>query len=367
MEEIKVEIKTKDVTYPVFIGSSIIAKIPNFIRDNHGGYKAVIITDNTVNELHKNKILSVLKILNPFIVSIAAGESSKSRKVKEEIEDKLLDKGFGRDTVVIALGGGVIGDLAGFVASTYNRGIPYVQIPTTLLSMVDSSIGGKTSVNTKHGKNLIGTFYQPCAVFADLDFLDTLPNDEFLSGLVETIKISIIKDKGLFNFLKKNHSKILNKDKDTLLYVVKQSVELKRRIAEADEKETGLRQILNFGHTFGHALETYSDFKIKHGFCVSQGIAVESKISVLMGHLNADEEKEIISLLGSYGLPTEIENKIDIDKLLEIMRIDKKNKSQVPRFVSVDRIGSVISKENKFSFEVEGEVIRKSIDLCKND
>ena len=201
MEKIKVKIKVKEKNYDVFIGNNILSEMKDFISQNHNGKRVVVITDNIVNKLHANKLAKTLKILNPFFISVQAGEVSKSRRTKEKIEDKLFDNKFGKDTVIIAFGGGVIGDLASFVASTFNRGIPIIHVPTTILAMADSSIGGKTSVNAKHGKNLIGTVYQPAAVFTDMDFLGTLSIEEFRNGLAEIIKMSIIKDKNLFGLL----------------------------------------------------------------------------------------------------------------------------------------------------------------------
>ena len=209
MEQIDVKIKEKIREYPIIIGNTLLPAAKDFLEKSHHGKKIVIITDSNVKELCKEKISEAFKGLNPALVFIPAGEISKSRQMKEKIEDSLLEKKFGRDTVIIAIGGGVVGDLAGFIASTYNRGIPIVHIPTTLLAMVDSSIGGKTSVDTAHGKNLIGAIYQPDAVFADLDFLDTLPKEEFLNGLAEIIKIAAASDKELFDFIKANVSNII--------------------------------------------------------------------------------------------------------------------------------------------------------------
>ncbi len=367
MEQIKIEIQNKNKEYNVFVGTSITKLIEKFIKENHKDKKIVIITDDDIKNICKNSIVNSLKPLNPYLISVPAGESSKSRETKAKIEDILLEKRYGRDTVMIAFGGGVIGDLVGFVASTFNRGVPLLHVPTTLLSMVDSSIGGKTGINTKHGKNLIGTTYQPDAVFADLNFLDTLPKEELLNGLVEIIKIAITSDKALFSFIEKNSKNILKKEKNTLLHIIKRSIELKKDVIEKDVLESGLRQLLNFGHTFGHAFEAYSRYKIKHGYCISLGIVVEAKIAALLGNLKTKEEKRIISLLEKFGLPTKIKKDIDANKIIRIMEIDKKTRNLKPRVVILKELGRIKIDNANFSFEVDKNTIKKSIELCKND
>src|SRR3989338_6670588 len=293
MEKIAVKIKEREKSYEVLVGSSISASIAEIIKKRHKNRKIVVVTDDNLKKLCQKTILNALKPIEPLLISVPAGESSKSREMKEKIEDKLLEKKYGRDTVIIAFGGGVIGDFAGFSASTFYRGVPLIHVPTTLLAMVDSSIGGKTAINTKHGKNLIGTTYQPDAVFADLDFLDTLSNEELVNGMAEIIKIASTSDSSLFKFIEKNNKKIQNRNKSVLIHIIKRAIELKKNIVEKDEKESGLRQTLNFGHTFGHAFENYHNYKKKHGHCISIGLAIESKIANLIGKLGNDEVKRI--------------------------------------------------------------------------
>ncbi len=367
MEKIKVIIREDGKNYSIFVGSEALQELWEFIQVNHPGKKIVVVTDDTVNRLHKDKIVNSIGKLNPFFTSIPAGESSKSRKRKEEIEDMLLENNFGRDSVIVAFGGGVIGDLAGFVAATFNRGIPLIQVPTTLLAMVDSSIGGKTSVNTQHGKNLIGAFHHPEAVFLDLSFLDTLPDDEFKNGLAEIIKAAISLDNNLFDFLENNCKKILSRDKEALLRIIKRSIELKRKIVEKDPKESGLRQVLNFGHTFGHALESYYKYKIRHGYAISQGMIVESKISEMSNNLNENEEKRIRNIIKSFGFPLLVNMDVNTSKIIELMKSDKKSRNNKPRFVLIDRIGKVKLDKNNCSFEVDAKTIEKAIEECKNE
>lgn len=366
MKNIKVEIEDKKICN-ILLGSSVLTELPGYIKNNHGTKKIVVITDDNIQKLYGEGIIKLLKEFSPYIVSVQPGEASKSRETKQKIEDDLLDRKYSRDTLIIALGGGVIGDLAGFIASTFERGIPVVQVPTTLLAMADSSIGGKTGINTRHGKNLIGTIYQPDAVFADLNFLDNLPEDEFLNGLAEIIKTAVVLDADLLEFIEKNCEKIMAKEEEILSLAIKRSIELKKDTVEKDEKEQGLRQALNFGHTIGHSVEAYSGFNLKHGFCVSIGMAVESKVAFLLGELNEKEEKRIISILNKFSLPVKINKEFENKKLLDFMVSDKKSRNQKPRFVILKYIGKIKQKNDDFSFEVDDETIKKAIDACKND
>ncbi len=367
MYTINAKIKSKDKEYPIFVGSNVLGKLADFVKQNHAGKKVAVIIGENANRLHKDKINNALKELNPLFITVPSGESSKSMEMKEKIEDKLLNNKFGRDSLIIAIGGGVIGDLSGFVASTFNRGIPIIHVPTTLLAMVDSSIGGKTAINTKHGKNLIGTTYQPNAVFADMDFLQTLPDEEFRNGLAEVIKMSVIIDKNLFETLEKNHKKILARDKDALQEIIKRNVELKKEVVEQDAEESGLRQILNFGHTFGHALEAFYNYKIKHGYAVSQGIIVESKISATVNNLKKHEEEKIRNMIKIFGFPLLVNPDVNTSKIIELMKSDKKSRGNKPRFVLIDKIGKAKSKGNNFSFEIDKDIIENAIERCKDE
>ena len=226
MEKLEINAESRERKYPIFIGKSALDNLAGFVRGRFNDSRVAVIADKKVLSLQKSRIENSLEDIDALLIPVVGSESSKSREMKEKIEDLLLDNKFGRDTLIIAIGGGVIGDLSGFVASTFNRGVPFIQIPTTLLAMADASIGGKTSVNTKHGKNLIGAFHQPAAVFADMDFISSLPDEEFLSGLAEIIKIAVAADKSLFDFLKQNSAKILYKDEQALTHILTRSIEL---------------------------------------------------------------------------------------------------------------------------------------------
>jgi 3-dehydroquinate synthase len=367
MEQIKVVIGREKKEYSVLVGTSILPELLKFIQSKHNDKKVVIITEDNVKKLYGDKLMGILKHVKPYMISVPSGEESKSRKIKQEIEDKLLENRYGRDTVIVAFGGGVIGDLAGFVAATFNRGIPVIQVPTTLLAMVDSSIGGKTGIDTKYGKNLIGAIWQPDAVFADLGFFGTLPTEDFLNGLAEVIKMAIILDKELFLFIEENYKKILKKEKDALLRIIRRSIELKRDVVEKDESEEGLRQILNFGHTIGHGLEAYYRYRKKHGQCVSVGMAVESQISELAGSLSEYNKRRVVSLLECVGLPAKVDKNIKVARLADFMRRDKKVRKQKIKCVLLSGIGKVKKEKSGFSHEIGEDIIGKAIELCKDD
>ncbi len=252
----------------------------------------------SVNSTGKSFLASLKDVgLNVDLIEFPAGEASKNINTCLDIAEKLLERGADRETCLIALGGGVVGDMVGFIASVFMRSIPYIQIPTTLVAQVDSSIGGKTAVDLPCGKNLLGTFYQPGAVFADLSFLDTLPEKEFNNGLAEIIKYGVIEDEKMFRALEDNMEAVKQKDAVLLLKLVENCCRIKKSIVEIDEKEQGLRRILNFGHTLGHALEALSKYKITHGEGVALGMIAAARISEKMGYLESEETKRIEGLI----------------------------------------------------------------------
>jgi 3-dehydroquinate synthase len=341
-------------------GESLLDKAAAFAQKQNK--RLAVITDSNIDKLYGQKIKTAFS--DPFTIVIPAGEKSKTRKGKEKIENALLENHFGKDTVMIAIGGGVTTDLAGFVASTFCRGIPYINMPTSLLGMCDASIGGKTGANTQHGKNIIGTIWQPLAVFADIDFLNTLPKKEFTSGLAEVVKISLASDRQLFEFIEENHKKILGHDKDILLYMVTKGIRLKKEVVEKDPDERGLRQILNLGHTIGHGIESASGFRIRHGYCVSIGIVVEAKISVMLGILDKAEGERINSLLSKLGLPVTLPEVSD-GLILERIVSDKKTKGFKPHFVLLEKIGKVKSSDGNYSYPVDDKIIIDAMRQCR--
>ena len=300
MTEIKVKlVKNIDDSYDIVIGKGIINELVSKIQNSVKSGQCLIITDTNVAKYHLETVKSILisagyKIL---VYVFEAGERSKSRVVKEQIEDFMLENNVDRSSFILALGGGVTGDLAGFVAATYCRGIPFVQVPTTLLSQVDSSVGGKVAVDTPHAKNMIGAFYQPKLVFIDTETLQTMPNDLRLNGIGEIVKHGIIRDLSLFEFIEANVERIKNYDADIMTDIVARNCNIKRSVVETDEKESGLRKILNFGHTLGHAIEALSDYKIMHDECVLIGMYYETLCAVKKDFLDQKDAERIISVL----------------------------------------------------------------------
>ena len=355
--------RNEDLSYTIYIGKDILDSLIEEINLLSPS-SLVVVTDKVVESLHLGYLKRYLDSV-PFkyyVISIPPGEKYKNRKTKEMIENEMLRLKVDRKATIIAFGGGVIGDVAGFVASTYHRGINYIQLPTTLLSMVDSSIGGKVAVDTVYGKNTIGAFYQPKAVVMNLSFLSTLPDDHFKNGLVEVLKHSLIKDKGFYEFLKKNFDLIITRNYEVLEKMIEWSCRIKKEIVENDEKESGLRKILNFGHTVGHAIETVSNYKILHGFAVSVGMVVESLISVKLGFLSKESYNDIVDLLRIFSLPItfrDIKLKPSYDlfsKIVEYMRGDKKSilgeiKISLPTEIGKMVDSFVVSVEPKIIFE----------------
>jgi len=302
----------------------------------------------------------------PYIlITIPAGEKSKNRKNKELIEDMMFESNMARDSAIIALGGGVVGDIAGFVASTYNRGIPYVQYPSSLVACVDSSIGGKTAIDTKHGKNLIGSFYQPWKVYIDLNTLTTLKKQEIKEGMAEIIKYGIIYDSDFFGYISDHINEIFNYDMDVLKKIIKRSCEIKGFVVENDEKESNLRKILNFGHTVGHAVEQLSNYSITHGNAISIGMVIEAKIAAKSHILNNESVKMIYEIFRRAGLPTELKSNIDRSKIIETMKLDKKARKGNIEFALPEKIGEMYKDNESYGIKIEENIIRDVIDSSK--
>lgn len=365
MTKITVKIHHDSAQYPILIKDTIYNDLKDFVNDGYRDRDIVIITDDNIYRLFGDSILKVLNDRNPHIRSIQPGERSKSRETKAQIEDEMLGKEFGRDTLIIAFGGGVVGDLGGFVASTYKRGVPVIQMPTSLLAMVDSAVGGKTAVNTIYGKNLIGSFWQPEAVFVGMEFLKRLPEKEFLNGLAEAVKMAIVFDEEFFRFFEKNSNRIMNRENEALTHIVKKCISLKKDVVEKDEKEAGLRQCLNFGHTIGHAIESIAGYNERHGFCVSMGMAAEAQLAAITGELDWEDADRISKLLHKMRLPNTINEKYEKQLMYKKMKSDKKAVHQIPMFVTLQGIGKIKKEEKKYSFGYDKSTVLKAISLVK--
>lgn len=342
MKTLKVHLDKKaQSSHEIRIGRNILDRMVLLLAKNHKASRYGIITDHHVNRLYGKALLEAMSGagLNTFLLEIPAGESSKTIATAMDLAGRLLEAGADRGTLLIALGGGVVGDLTGFVASVYMRSVPYVQIPTTLVGQVDSAIGGKTAVDLPQGKNLLGTFYQPRAVFADLRFLDTLPEREFANGLAEIIKYGIIDDEKLFLRLEEEMEAVKRRDPERLLALVETCCRIKKAIVEMDEREQGLRRILNFGHTLGHALETASGYALSHGEGVALGMIAAARLSVRMKYLPESEEKRVEKVIAGAGLPVRIDPSLDTKAVMDGLKMDKKKRNNVVHFVLIRKIG----------------------------
>ncbi len=338
----QIEVGLGERSYPIWIGQHILADLGSALDKVEFPSKVALVTNPTVGDLYCEKIVASLVAggRQVSVIRLPDGEEYKNINTLENIYDVLIDRRFDRYCGLIALGGGVIGDMAGFAAATFLRGIPFVQVPTTLLAQVDSSVGGKTGVNHPQGKNLIGAFYQPKHVHIDVAALTTLPQREFSAGIAEVVKYGIIRDPVFFNWLEENRAALVAQSAEALIHAVMISCQIKANVVENDEKEQGLRAILNFGHTFGHAVETLSGYGvIKHGEAVSIGMVVAAQIAYRMGHCTSAEVDRIRELLSYFDLPVAPPD-FTVSEYLEVMQRDKKVKDGAVRFVLNHGIGS---------------------------
>jgi 3-dehydroquinate synthase len=338
MQSVKVELGAN--SYEIRVGSGLLVQAGPWLKEMGFSGRAVVITDTTVKSIYADKLGRGLAGagFEVIVLEVPAGEEEKTLKSAGRLYDELNGIYAERTTPILALGGGVTGDLAGFVAATYMRGVPYIQVPTTLLAMVDSSIGGKTAVDHGRLKNVVGAFYQPRMVVADIDTLKTLPEVELANGMAEVIKHAAITDRYFFDFLEANIKKVKELDPAVLEKIVVLSAGIKAAVVAKDEKEAGLRAILNYGHTVGHAVEALSGFRLKHGQAVAIGMVAEARIASLMGKLARNDAARLEKIIQESGLPTQIPA-LDKKKLLQAMGHDKKVKKGRLTFVLLKSIG----------------------------
>jgi 3-dehydroquinate synthase len=313
-------------SYPILIKSGCFHEIGGDLQAKKIGNRFGVIVDEQVSALYGNAFMEMLSSAGIVAerITFPNGEASKTLQTIGNLAGQLARLGFDRKDALIGFGGGVTGDLTGFLASAYMRGIPFVQVPTTLLAQVDSSVGGKTGVDIPEGKNLVGAFYQPQAVYIDISLLKTLPQEELLGGLAEVIKYGVIRDARFFQFLCDNRQKILHLDEEVIARTVHTCCRIKAEIVSLDEREGGLRRILNYGHTIGHAVEGASDFSIIHGLAVSIGMAAAAKLAVLAGLLAPETAEKIRGTLVAFGLPVEIPKHLDRSRIKAYLLSDKK-------------------------------------------
>ena len=340
----RIRVALADRSYDIVIQDGLLDRVGEHLIPFGMGPAALVVTNPVVKHYYGPRLLRSLKAagFNATVLSLPDGERVKSLKWASTILDELVRRRCERTTWLLALGGGVIGDLAGFAASAYLRGIPFVQVPTTLVAQVDSSIGGKTGVNHPHGKNLIGTFYQPKLVLIDPRVLGTLPAREYRAGLAEVVKYGVIQDAAFFEFLERDMDRVLGLDPVAVHRVIRTSCAIKAQVVSADEREGDRRRILNFGHTVGHALETVTRYRrYKHGEAVAIGMVAAARLAVRLGLADAEVETRILRLITGAGLPAELPA-CPASALLRAMRQDKKVKNRQIHFVLPNRIGCVV-------------------------
>jgi 3-dehydroquinate synthase len=350
--------KGADESYDVRIGRGLGPRMTVALRKSRLGQRYVIITDSHLERQGESLQAAFRRRgLTCDFISFPAGEGSKSRRVRDEIEDGIIRLGAGRDTALVALGGGVVGDLVGFVAATFKRGVPYVQVPTTLIGMVDSSIGGKTGINHPAGKNLIGAFHQPSAVYIDVDYLKTLPDRHYASGLAEVIKCGVIADRALFASLETHLDRILRREPDLLSRVIEACCLIKAKVVMEDPRESSRRKILNYGHTIGHAIETLSGFRLAHGEAVAIGMVAEARVAARLGMLSAAASARIARLCDATGLPTAVPPAFTPAAILQVARHDKKNRQGRIAYALPTRIGAMASEGGDYAVPVNDTLV----------
>ncbi|NTU42480.1 MAG: 3-dehydroquinate synthase [Nitrospirales bacterium] len=339
----KVRVELGERSYDIVIDRGILPSLGERLREFRFT-KVAVISNPTVFGLYGAQVMDSLEKagFQPFPVLIPDGEGYKDYFWSYHILTELLKNGLDRKSCLIALGGGVIGDITGFAASIYMRGIPFIQVPTTLLSQVDSSVGGKTGVNHLSGKNMIGTFYQPKLVWIDMDVLKTLPKRELLCGIAEVIKYGVIWDSSFFSFLEDRRGEILALDPEAMAHIIRRSCEIKAEVVSHDERESGLRAILNYGHTIGHAIETETGYtRFNHGEGVAMGMYLEARLSSVMGFFDAAKVERIRQIHDSYGLPSLLPVGLGPERMLSHISLDKKTEGGRMTFILPEEIGKV--------------------------
>jgi len=358
------KLPSEEFTTEIFLKEDLLRDVEFFIKIKSLGSSFVLITDSVIEKLYSEAVIQSFGVQNIPLdqIIISTDEQYKTRETKAYIEDRLLELRKGRDTVLIAFGGGVVSDITGFVASTYCRGIPYVTIPTTLLSMVDASIGGKTSVNIGPYKNMIGTFYPPKILAMDPQFLNSLCDIQWRNGTAEIIKYGLIADAEIITTLTDKFTQWQKRDLLLVTEITKKCIEIKCNIVSKDPKEKGLRRALNFGHTVGHAIESLENYTLGHGDAVAIGMCMESYISMSLGKISAQDLSKILNLLVMFKFPLKLSKKISLDNLEDLMSLDKKSTAEATRFVILQGIGNVDSCHGAFCRSVNHSLLKEAFE-----
>jgi 3-dehydroquinate synthase len=342
-------------SYEVVVEPGALGNVASMIAPFAERRRVAIVTDEHVEQLYARRIAAQLP--GSQIFSIRAGEAAKTRETWSDVTDNLLIAGFSRDTLIVAAGGGVVGDLAGFVAATYMRGVPFVQVPTTLLAMIDASVGGKTGVDTPVGKNLVGAFHQPVLVIADPNVLATLPSNHFRAGLAEALKHGVIADAAYFERIAASRESTA-RDERGLTELISESVRIKASVVARDERESGLRKVLNFGHTIGHAIESVSNYKLLHGEAVAIGMALESALAERIGVAKPGTSNAIREALNAIGLPATFPA-LDPAAVLAATKSDKKARAGRVEYALPAKIGSMAGEASEWSIAVDDGAVRE--------
>ncbi len=346
-------------SYPIYIGTGLLER-NDFLAGHVAGRRVVVVTNDTVAPLYLDRMVAHLNRLAPVSVILPDGEQYKTLADLNRIFDVLLGHRCDRSTTLVALGGGVVGDMTGFAAAIYQRGVPFIQVPTTLLAQVDSSVGGKTGVNHPLGKNMIGAFHQPSCVVIDIDTLNTLPDNELSAGLAEVIKYGLIRDPQFLEWLEDNVDRLLAREPAALGYAIERSCRSKAAVVAADERERGQRALLNLGHTFGHAIETGMGYgSWLNGEAVAVGMVVAADLSCRLGWLSAEAAARVRTLLQRAHLPTQVPAALNADRMLELMSVDKKVQDGHLRLVLLREIGEAV-----ISSDVPREEIVETLNRC---
>ena len=347
--------------YDIRIGHGLLAELPPLLSKYCPAQRYAVVSDSHVGGLYGRAVVQQLEdagVAGTELLTFPAGERSKTRDTWADLSDRMLAAGLGRDTAVVALGGGVVGDVAGFVAATYLRGVPWVIAPTTLLAMIDASVGGKTGIDAPAGKNLLGAFHQPRVVVMDLDTLTTLPAVQLTAGVAEAIKHGVVADAAYFDFVAGAAEPVRAKDPGVLERIVARSVAIKAAIVASDEREAGRRAVLNFGHTLAHAIEAVMKYEVAHGEAVAIGLALEARLAERVGVAETGTARRIADALLHYGLPIERPTEAAVHELLGAMRRDKKVRAGEIRFALPRAIGRMHGADSAWTIAVRDEEVR---------
>ncbi len=349
---LKIDIELGERSYPVLVGKGLLSQ-PDKWQHYIPGSKVLVVSNEIVAPLYLEKLRSSLGDRTLETLILKDGESQKNLSNWSLIMDRLIEMKAGRDVCLVALGGGVVGDICGFAAASYMRGVPFIQVPTTLLAQVDASVGGKTAVNHVAGKNLIGSFHQPRAVIIDTDTLNTLPDREFRAGMAEVVKYGVIRDAEFFRWLESSVTSIMSRDVASLTRLIEQCVRNKAEVVAEDERESGSRALLNFGHTFGHALETVTGYsRFLHGEAVGIGMAVAAGLSEMRGLCEPGITRELVGLLEGIGLETKVPEDLKTQEIIEAMSLDKKMLAGKARLILLEALGKSIIDSSSTGQEI---------------